>query len=166
MPDTSNAGEPGEGTARSSLFLVFCYREEANGERGWLDGFEDRLRQGSLWRRESPDADGLLPHLDSIRSGGVFRAFQAAGKLPNFFSGGTTWSLFDLSARGEEKNRLYVRFPRSPRLFAFESGYVFVALEVLPAEDTLLSHLDLAGKLVRGDFAHLTSTALPEKARK
>ena len=155
------------GVIRSTIYLAYPYRVPADESGRWLSGFHQQLVASKVWeeRKNELDTKMLLPHLDSVKHGDVFRYYESTGNLAQFFRDDVPWNLLNTNKKPKDKSTIKCHFTGKIRLFAFESGYLFLVFQAKAEDKTLSAHLDLVSALVRGLNKRLHPDAIPDRAK-
>lgn len=158
QPPESGGAEIGE---RSIAHLIHSYSPPVAHDCEFdLDQYEVTLIAAG-WRPTRVDDASLLPHLDSeLKHGRILRVYKDAGRMGNYFSDRSSFQFRD--ERGQRP--LDVILPAAPVLYVFETGFVFVTLEVRPLQPSLEAFQDLCGGFARRGITRLKPDAMPAKA--
>ncbi|HUS26860.1 MAG TPA: hypothetical protein VMZ53_00070, partial [Kofleriaceae bacterium] len=144
----------------STIFLIYSYEAEGAGPDFDLDAFERQLCANDRWNLKRLDDTALLPHLDAIREGQLLRRYYVGSQLGNLFSERDgPWTL-----HGEGSAKVQVRISEAPSVYAFETGYVFIAIGVQPVDADLATYQNTLNALVRRGVHGLREGSLPKQA--
>jgi hypothetical protein len=110
---------------RSTLFLSYAYQFDAATGDDLLEKDANDERGG--WKRQKIQGAALLPHLDDyVRKGELLRCYEVANDLRSAFGPRDRWTLTD----GDKTVDVAITDP--PRLYTFDTRYVFMVLGVTP----------------------------------
>ncbi len=116
---------------KSTLFLAYAYQFEVAANAHFLSEGDRAAKDDTStfnWKRRRIEGAALLPHLDDyVRKGELLRAYDVASDLRGAFGPKDRWTLTD------GKRTVDVHVTEPPRIYTFDTRYLFVVIGVTPA---------------------------------